>query len=124
MLPLLVMIQGCGMTSKPPIFATDTYCRLYWPVCYSHQDTPLTISQTVDNEVAFQRTCPTEYAVRRQEVQQHEGRIDTSFSRSKIGNIPMSPQFTVVDPGAYGPLKQKTMKNGDIIRGGMFVPNG
>lgn len=50
------------MMSKPPVFATDTYCRVYEPVCMSHKDTQATIDQVSENEVVFKRLCPNEAA--------------------------------------------------------------
>lgn len=46
--------------SKPTVFVTDTYCRVYQPVCMSHEDSALTIKQITDNETVFYRLCPAE----------------------------------------------------------------
>ncbi len=60
MLPLLVTIAGCGLTSSAPAIVTDTYRRVYEPVCFSRRDTDSTVSQITDNEVVFKRLCPNE----------------------------------------------------------------
>lgn len=61
-LPLLLTISGCGFLSTKPAFVTDTYCRVYEPVCMSHKDSAATIDQVSDNEVVFKRLCPNEAA--------------------------------------------------------------
>lgn len=53
-------MTGCGILSQKPAFVTDTYCRVYEPVCMSHKDSQGTIDQVTDNEVVFKRLCPAE----------------------------------------------------------------
>lgn len=55
-------ISSCGMMSQKPAFVTDTYCRVYEPVCMSHKDTQGTVDQVTENEVVFKRLCPIEAA--------------------------------------------------------------
>lgn len=63
LLALPVLMTGCELMSKPSVFVTDTYCRVYQPVCYSRKDTADTIGQITDNEVVFTRLCPSESAI-------------------------------------------------------------
>lgn len=53
---------------------TDTYCRVYAPVCYSRKDTEQTVNEIVENEVVFTRLCPreAEAGVRRCETQKNK----------------------------------------------------
>lgn len=53
-------MTGCGMMSAPPVTVTDTFCRVYEPVCMSRKDTALTQEMVTDNEAAFKRLCPVE----------------------------------------------------------------
>lgn len=39
---------------------TDTFCRVYEPICMSRHDTALTQEQVKDNEAAHKRLCPAE----------------------------------------------------------------
>jgi hypothetical protein len=60
LLLLLATISGCGMMSTPPVTATDTFCRIYEPVCLSHKDTAFTQEEVKGNEAAFKQACPVE----------------------------------------------------------------
>lgn len=57
-----MLTTGCELMSKTPVSVTDTYCRVYEPVCMSHKDTEGTINQVTENEVVFKRLCPNEAA--------------------------------------------------------------